>query len=94
MWGCDVDDMDFVEPPVEEDVDSPSGNIADGQDSEFDHAVATPTNVAPWSTDGEVTPRFASNFPSTLDSDAWRDYPNVESLRPSFSCPAEPHAPK
>lgn len=90
VWGCDVDDIDFVEHPLERDVDSPSNNVADDQDGWFDHAVATPTNVAPWSTDGEVTPRFFSNFPSTPDSDVWReDHSNEESLRPSFSSPAE-----
>jgi hypothetical protein len=73
VWGCDVDDVDFVEPPLEGDVDSPSDNVADDQDSGFGHALATPTNVAPWSTDGEVTPRFSSNFPSTPDSEVWSD---------------------
>lgn len=95
VWGCDVDEVDFVEPPLDGDVDSPSDNVADDQHGGFDHAVATPTNVAPWSTDGEVTPRFFSKFPSTPDSDVWReDHSDEEPLRPSFSSSAEPHAPQ
>jgi hypothetical protein len=96
VWVCDVDDVDFVEPPLEGDSDPPSGSVSDDQDNSFNHAVATPTRVAPWSMDGEVTPRFSSNFLTTPDSDAWRreGHPDTESLRTSFSRPAEPHAPQ
>ena len=95
VWGCDVDDVDFVEPPLELDVNPPSGGVSDDRNGEFHHAAATPTNVAPWSTDGEPTPRFSSNFPSTHDSDALReeDHRDAESLETTFSCPAGSHAP-
>jgi len=94
VWGCDVDDVDFVESPPK-DEDPPLDSVPD-QDSGLDEVVATPTNGAPWSTDGEITPMFSSNFPSTPDPNALRcdDHPDAESLRTSTSHhgPAELHA--
>ena len=94
VWGCDVDDVDFVESPPE-DEDPPLDSVPD-QDSGLDEVVATPTNGAPWSTDGEITPMFSSNFPSTPDPNALRrdNHPDAGSLRTSTSRhgPAELHA--
>ncbi|KAI0299600.1 hypothetical protein BC826DRAFT_39580 [Russula brevipes] len=69
VWGCDEDGVDLVETPPEEDVYAPPDSVLDhvGQDSELDQDVATPTNGSPWSTDGEITPLFSSNFPSIPD---------------------------
>jgi len=85
VWGCDVDDVDFVESPPEG-VDPPLDSVPD-QDSGLDEVVATPTNGTPWSTDGEITPMFSSNFPSTPGPNALRcgGHPVVESLRTSTS---------
>jgi len=94
VWACDVDDMDFVESPPE-DVGSPLGSVPD-QDSGLDEVVTTPTNGTPWSTDGEITPMFSSNFPSAPDPTAMRhgDRPDAESLQmsPSRHGSAELHA--
>ena len=94
MWGCDVDDMGFVEPPLENDVDSSLDSVPD-QDSGHDQVVATHTNDAPWSTDWEITLMFSYNFPSTpdLDPNSWKreGHPDAESLPTSSSRPAEPH---
>ena len=75
-----------MEPSFEEDVDSPLDRIPD-QDSGLDEVVATPTNGASWTTDGEITPMFSSNFLSTPDSSALRceGHPDPESLRTSTS---------
>ena len=52
-WGCDINDVGFVGPALEED-DSPLDSVPD-QDSGLDEVVATPTNGAPsWVTDGEI----------------------------------------
>ena len=93
VWGCDLDDMDFVEPPLEGDVDSSSDSVPD-QDSGHDQVVATPRNGDPWSTDGEITPMFSSNFPSTPGPNSWKHecHPDAE-FPPSDSWPAEPHTP-
>ncbi|KAI9510131.1 hypothetical protein F5148DRAFT_1282223 [Russula earlei] len=68
VWDCDVDiaNGNFVEPPLEEDVNV-SGSVSDyqGQDNQLDHDFVTPTNGDPWSTNGEITPQFSSNFPNT-----------------------------
>ena len=94
VWGCDVNDVDFVESPPE---DLDPLDSAPGQDSGLDEIIATPTNGAPWSTDGEITPMFSSNFPSTPNPDALRceGHPDAESLRTSASRhgSAEFHAP-
>jgi len=85
VWGCDVDDVDFVEsPPEDEDL---SLDSVPEQDRGLDEVVATPTNGAPWSTDGEITPMFSSNFPSTPDPNALKcgGHPDAESLRTSTS---------
>jgi len=94
VWGCDVDDMDFVEPPLdsEGDVDSSSDSVP-YQDSGHDQVVATPRNGAPWSTDGEITPMFSSNFPSTPDANSWKHgcHPNAE-FPPTSNSRPEPDA--
>jgi len=83
VWGCDVDDVDFVESPPE-DEDLPLDSVLD-QDRGFDEVAAAPTNGAPWSTDGEITPMLSSNFPSTPDPNVLRRDGDVESPRTSTS---------
>jgi hypothetical protein len=86
----------FESPP--EDVDSPSGSFIFSdyhreQDSELDQDVVTPTNGTPWSSDGELTPMFSSNFPSTLDPKALRCEGPGEELPESEPSPIEPDTP-
>jgi len=59
--GRDADDVDFLEPLLEEDLDSHLDSVPD-QDSRLNEVVATPTNGAPWTTGGEITPVFSSIF--------------------------------
>ncbi|KAH9953981.1 hypothetical protein BC827DRAFT_1272996 [Russula dissimulans] len=91
VWGCNIDGSDgnFVEPPLEEDASASAGSHGvpgyGGQDNESDrdHDVSTPTHGAPWSTDGEITPRFSSTFPNTPNPSALtcEAHPDRESLR-------------
>jgi len=84
----------FVEPPLQEDVDSPLDSVT-VQDSGRDEGVARPTNGTPWTTDGEITPMVSSNFPSTPDPNALRceNHLDAESLRTSTLRSAELRAP-
>jgi hypothetical protein len=101
VWDCDADGenlVESVESPLE-DVDSPSEgypfpDYRGEQDSKPDQDVATPTNGAPWSSDGELTPLFSSNFPGTLDPNALRckSRPSEELLETEPS-PIEPDTP-
>ena len=85
VWGCDANDVDFVESPPE---DLDPLESAPDQDGGLDEIIATPTNGAAWSTDGEITPMFPSNFPSTPDLNAprYERHTDTESLRTSTSC--------
>lgn len=91
VWACNVDDTDFVESfPEDVGPHLDSSSVPD-QESGLDEVVTTPTNgtVTPWSTDadGEITPRFSSNFPSGPDPTAMRyeDHSDAESLQTSPS---------
>jgi hypothetical protein len=69
LWDCEVDDVNLPHSPPE-DVVFPPGSFpgyraSEGQDSELDQDVATPTNDTAWSSDEELTPLFSSNFPRT-----------------------------
>ena len=85
--GRDADDVDFLEPLLEEDLDLHLDSVPD-QDSRLNEVVATLTNGAPWTTGGEITP-------STPDPNALRceGHLDVESLRTSNSRSAELRAP-
>ncbi|KAH9986906.1 hypothetical protein BJV74DRAFT_796676 [Russula compacta] len=93
VWGCDEEDVSLVESPPDEDLDAFSDSVPEHgeKDSIPDQDVATPMNNTLWGTDGEITPQFSSNFPSTLDPDALRHegHPDGEFSRINASCPAE-----
>jgi hypothetical protein len=71
MWDCDAEGSYFVEMPPDED----AGGVLGGgvQDEELaDREVTTPICGSSWSTDGEATPLFSSNFPRQPDrKDLW-----------------------
>jgi len=98
VWGCDVDDVEYVETPFEN-IDSPLDSVPD-QDNGPEEVVTTPTNDAPCGKDkeAEITPIISSDLPSTSDPNAWMredevGHQDVKSLQTSTSRSAKRHSP-
>jgi hypothetical protein len=92
VWGCDVDDVEYVETPLEN-IDSPLDSVPD-QDNGPEEVVTTPTNGAPCGKDKEteITPILSSDLPSTSDQGE-EGHQDVKSLRTSTSRSAKRHSP-
>jgi hypothetical protein len=96
LWACDEDGVDLIES-VESPLEGSFPDLHWEQDSELDQDLATPTNDNSWSSDGELTPQFFSNFPSTLEPDPLRHegHPDGKLLESVLqaSSPIEPDTP-
>ena len=71
MWDCDAEGSYLVEMPPDEDASGHLDDVLGGgvqpEGEELDQEVTTPICGSSWSTDGEATPLFSSNFPRLPD---------------------------
>ena len=71
MWDCDVEGSYLVEMPPDEDASGHLDDVLGGgvqpEGEGLDREATTPICGSSWSTDGEATPLFSSNFPRLPD---------------------------